>query len=102
MAAFLVTTDDFLIGDFLAGEAMAGLVDLLGVRGVEAGLLFLATVSTFPPLFTLFFAKELLFLLSPSLLGVITAFVTKGLINLFGNLAGDLDCNLIGVFRGEF
>lgn len=43
--AFLATA---LAGDFLAGEAMV--VRLLGVFGVCPDLLFLATVSNFPPL----------------------------------------------------
>jgi hypothetical protein len=53
-AAFLATD---LGGDFLAGEAMVGLVDLLGVFGVCPALLFLATVPNFPPLFLSLFGS---------------------------------------------
>jgi hypothetical protein len=53
-AAFLATD---LGGDFLAGEAMVGLVDLLGVFGVCPALLFLATVPNFPPLFLSLFSS---------------------------------------------
>lgn len=95
-AAFLATAD-FLTGDFLAGEAMAGLVDLLGVRGVKSGLLFLATVSTFPPLFPPPVAKELL----ASCRNALAIFGVVVKVVLAGVLVGDF-IGVLVAFNGEF
>lgn len=86
-----------LDGDFLAGEAMVGLLDLLGVRGVCPALLFLATVSTFAPFPSV--AKELLGFLVFVLLGVDTILVGDLVVKVDGvagfGLIGDLlNCNL--------